>query len=81
MDKSPIGSADRYGQVDKDILSAMKRPGRAYLAGLGVTVSLVLIGGLLWAYQIRNSPALWVYPPRELGVYITNFVFWGSPIR
>jgi molybdopterin-containing oxidoreductase family membrane subunit len=77
MDKSPIGSADRYGQVDKDILSAMKRPGRAYLAGLGVTVSLVVIGGLLWAYQIRNGLGVAGYThPVNWAVYITNFVFW-----
>lgn len=72
-----MGSVDKYAKVDRDILAAMEKPGRLYLAGLAVTASLVLIGGLLWAYQIRNGLGVAGYThPVNWAIYITNFVFW-----
>jgi molybdopterin-containing oxidoreductase family membrane subunit len=77
MDKSPDGTAEKYGRIDRDILSAMKRPHRLYLAGLAFTFLLVVMLHLLWGYQIRTGmgvvgkmhPVMWA-------LYITNFVFW-----
>jgi len=72
-----MGNADKYAKVDRDILAAMEKPGRLYLAGLAVTGSLVVIGGILWAYQIRNGLGVAGYThPVNWAIYITNFVFW-----
>jgi molybdopterin-containing oxidoreductase family membrane subunit len=72
-----MGIADRYAKVDRDVLAAMKRPGRAYLAGLAFTATLVVIGGALWAYQIRSGLGVAGYThPVNWAIYITNFVFW-----
>ena len=73
-DDVAMGNADRYDKVDRDILAAMGKPGRLYLAGLAVTASLVVIGGILWAYQIRNGlgvagythPVNWAHLHHEL---------------
>ncbi|MBI5418883.1 MAG: polysulfide reductase NrfD [Deltaproteobacteria bacterium] len=68
---------EKYARADEDILKAMEKPGRAYLLGLGVTASLAVGGGLLWAYQIRNGLGVAGYThPVNWAVYITNFVFW-----
>jgi hypothetical protein len=53
-----MADTEKYARTDQDILAAMGKPGRSYLAGLGVTASLAVIGGLLWVYQIRNGPGL-----------------------
>lgn len=72
-----MGNAEKYAKVDRDILAAMGKPGRVYLAGLAVTASLVVIGGILWAYQIRNGLGVAGYThPVNWAIYITNFVFW-----
>ncbi len=72
-----MGNADKYAKVDREILAAMGKPGRLYLAGLAVTASLVVIGGILWAYQIRNGLGVAGYThPVNWAIYITNFVFW-----
>ena len=77
MENGPVGGADKYARVDRDILSAMKRPGRLYLAGLALAASLAVMLHLLWAYQVHSGlgvvgkmhPVMWA-------LYITNFVFW-----
>jgi molybdopterin-containing oxidoreductase family membrane subunit len=72
-----MGNVHKYAKVDRDILAAMGKPGRLYLAGLAVTASLVVIGGILWAYQIRNGLGVAGYThPVNWAIYITNFVFW-----
>jgi molybdopterin-containing oxidoreductase family membrane subunit len=72
-----MATTDTYGRPDRDILAAMGKPGRLYLAGLGFTASLVVIGGLLWAYQVRNGLGVAGYThPVNWAIYITNFVFW-----
>ena len=72
-----MGNADRYAKVERDILAAMEKPGRVYLAGLAFTASLVVIGGILWAYQIRSGLGVAGYThPVNWAIYITNFVFW-----
>lgn len=70
-------NAERYAKADRDILAAMEKPGRAYLAGLAFTATLTVIGGILWVYQIRNGLGVAGYThPVNWAIYITNFVFW-----
>jgi molybdopterin-containing oxidoreductase family membrane subunit len=72
-----MGNAEKYAKVDRDVLAAMKRPGRAYLAGLAFAAALAVMLHVLWAYQVRSGlgvvgkmhPVMWA-------LYITNFVFW-----
>jgi molybdopterin-containing oxidoreductase family membrane subunit len=72
-----MGNADKYAKVDRDVLAAMKRPSRAYLAGLAFAALLAVMLHVLWAYQVRSGlgvvgkmhPVMWA-------LYITNFVFW-----
>jgi len=76
-DAAAMGNADQYDKVDRDVLAAMKRPGRAYLAGLAFAAALAIMLHVLWAYQVRSGlgvvgkmhPVMWA-------LYITNFVFW-----
>jgi molybdopterin-containing oxidoreductase family membrane subunit len=76
-DEGAMGNADRYAKVDRDILAAMEKPGRVYLAGLAFSAALVVVGGILWAYQIRNGLGVAGYThPVNWAIYITNFVFW-----
>ncbi|MEW6720353.1 MAG: NrfD/PsrC family molybdoenzyme membrane anchor subunit [Thermodesulfobacteriota bacterium] len=68
---------DRYAKAERDILAAMGKPGKAWLAGAGFAAVLMLIGGVLWAYQIREGLGVAGYThPVNWAVYITNFVFW-----
>jgi molybdopterin-containing oxidoreductase family membrane subunit len=70
-------NAEKYAKVDRDILAAMEKPGRLYLAGLAVAAALTVIGGILWAYQIRTGLGVAGYThPVNWAIYITNFVFW-----
>jgi len=70
-------NAEKYAKVDRDILAAMEKPGRLYLAGLAVAAALTVIGGILWAYQIRSGLGVAGYThPVNWAIYITNFVFW-----
>ena len=72
-----MGNAEKYAKVDRDVLAAMKRPGRAYLAGLAFAMLLAVTLHVLWAYQVHSGlgvvgkmhPVMWA-------LYITNFVFW-----
>ncbi|MGZ8440718.1 MAG: NrfD/PsrC family molybdoenzyme membrane anchor subunit [Candidatus Deferrimicrobiaceae bacterium] len=76
-DEGAMGNADRYAKVDRDILAAMEKPGRVYLAGLAFTATLTVIGGILWAYQIRSGLGVAGYThPVNWAIYITDFVFW-----
>ena len=64
-------------RVEQDVLAAMGRPGLKYLGALAVCAALILLGFVLWGYQIVvglgvagiTHPVMW-------GVFITNFVFW-----
>lgn len=66
-----------YSQVDHDILSAMKAPGRRYYLLLLADVLVLAWGIYAWRYQIVHGlgvsglthPVMWA-------IYITNFVFW-----
>ena len=72
-----MDNGEKYAKVDRDILAAMKKPGRVYLAGLAFTSSLVAIGAILWAYQVHDGLGVAGYThPVKWAIYITNFVFW-----
>ncbi len=66
-----------FDKLETDVLTAMSRPSRIYMAAL--TVSVLCFGGglLLWLYQmITGMGAAGIRHPVGWGVYITNFVFW-----
>src|SRR5690606_5735273 len=66
-----------YGQVNKDLLKLLAKPGRAYFILLASAVALVGLLGLSWATQVilvfgmsgLTNPVGW-------GAYITTSVFW-----
>ena len=66
-----------YEQVNRDALRLLSPPGPGYLALLGLSVSLVGIAAIGFAYQIifglgysgLTNPVGW-------GTFITTFVFW-----
>jgi molybdopterin-containing oxidoreductase family membrane subunit len=78
MDNSPKeAEAAKYERIDRDIMSAMKRPGRVYLAGLGLAALLAVVMHILWGYQIKvGIGAAGKMHPVMWALYITNFVFW-----
>jgi Ni/Fe-hydrogenase subunit HybB-like protein len=66
-----------YGDVNRDVLKLLGKPGRSYYILLGVTLVVLGIGAVAWVTQVvlglgmsgLNNPVGW-------GVYITTFVFW-----
>ena len=72
-----IENREQRDQVEKDILTSMKKPSLLFLACLGFTVALATILLACWGYQIKtglivsgkNHPVGWY-------MYITSFVFW-----
>jgi len=66
-----------YGQVELDVIRAMKRPGVFYWIALGASI-LAFGGGMtLWGYQVlKGMGVAGITHPVGWGVYITNFVFW-----
>ena len=72
-----MGTADKWVQVERDVLAAMKKPGPVYLAALGCTAALFIALLVLWGYQMKNGMGVaGITHPVGWGVYITNFVFW-----
>jgi Ni/Fe-hydrogenase subunit HybB-like protein len=72
-----MDKAEKYSRADREILAAMGKPGPAYLAGLGFAATLLAVGAILWAYQIRSGLGVsGLMHPVNWAVYITNFVFW-----
>jgi Ni/Fe-hydrogenase subunit HybB-like protein len=66
-----------YRDVADKVLRAMTRPGPIYTALLGMCVSLVILGGVAWAYQIQTGIGVSVKTnPVGWSLYITTFVFW-----
>jgi Ni/Fe-hydrogenase subunit HybB-like protein len=71
---TPLERADR---VDRDILDALRNPGRSYWVALAASTLVFLCGLACWGYQIysgmwasgKNHPVGWY-------MYITTFVFW-----
>ncbi|MBN2012505.1 polysulfide reductase NrfD [candidate division KSB1 bacterium] len=72
-----MNQTNYFNELERDVLSAMKKPNMSYWAALGFSASLLLMWALCWGYQIKeglyvtgiNNPVGW-------GIYLTNFVFW-----
>jgi molybdopterin-containing oxidoreductase family membrane subunit len=72
-----MAETEKYDRADREILDAMRKPGRLYLLGLAFTVTLVASGILCWYQQYRVGLGVAGYThPVNWAVYITNFVFW-----
>ncbi len=64
-------------QLEKDVLAAMEKPGRAYWIALGISSSMLLLWAVCWGYQIKNGLYVaGINNPVGWGIYLTNFVFW-----
>ncbi len=72
-----MASTRTYNEMDKNVLSAMGKPGGIYKFFLLISFT-AFIGGLgTWAYQMINGMGTaGITHPVGWGVYITNFVFW-----
>lgn len=66
-----------FEQVNDDILSRMRRPGRGYWILLALAFALVLMGGYVWFQLLDKGLGLWgLNRPTGWGIDITTFVFW-----
>ncbi len=76
MKKPDLGKFS-FSRVDSDILTTLGKPGKKYMAVLGLCLILTMIGAISWGYLIvtgmgvtgLNNPVGW-------GAFITTFVFW-----
>jgi len=67
----------RYGEINDEVLSAMRKPGPPFYFAIAFLGALIGWAALCWVYQVQfgmgvsglNRPVGWA-------VYITNFVFW-----
>lgn len=74
---NPDLGAFTYAEVNRDVLATLGRPGKCYLALLGLCLALVALGAGCWVYLVKkgigvtnlNNPVGW-------GALITTFVFW-----
>ena len=65
-----------YEQVDNEIVGTLA-PTKAWFGALAVAIACMLIGALMWTYQIYWGLGNAGYqPPVMWGVYIITFVFW-----
>ena len=68
---------ESYGNVNKDILKLLGKPGRAYYALLAFTMMGVGVLGIPFATQVYLGIGMsGLMSPVAWGVYITTFVFW-----
>lgn len=78
VERTPHPSAAARMQIERDVISAMQKPGLGYWAivGFWATVFGVCLVGC-WAWQIyKGMGVAGITHPVSWGVYITNFVFW-----
>jgi len=72
-----VGRQLTYGVVTKDVLRPLFKPSTFYMAGIGVVLLMLAIGGYCWYQQLTWGLGVAGYtPPVFWGVYITTFVFW-----
>jgi molybdopterin-containing oxidoreductase family membrane subunit len=63
--------------LDHDVIAAMSRPSRAYLAVLALAAAAFVCLPVLWGYQMYRGLGIAGYThPVNWAVYITDFVFW-----
>ena len=68
---------ESYGQVNRDLLKLLGKPGRAYFLLLALTLAGVGLGGIAWAVQVILGIGMsGLTNPVGWGAYITTFVFW-----
>jgi molybdopterin-containing oxidoreductase family membrane subunit len=66
-----------FRQINQDILRTLERPGRLWVAGLGLVLGTLAWAVYALAYQVQTGLGVAGYqPPILWAVYITNFVFW-----
>ncbi len=66
-----------YGQVNKDLLRLLGKPGRAYFLFLAGTLAAVGLGAFCWGVQVILGIGMsGLTNPVGWGAYITTFVFW-----
>jgi molybdopterin-containing oxidoreductase family membrane subunit len=66
-----------FGDVNRDLLKLMGKPGKAYFIMLGIAVAGVGMMFTAWSYQISTGFGLTgMGTPVGWGSYITTFVFW-----
>ena len=66
-----------YGDVNRDLLKMLGKPGKGYFILLGICIAGVGIGLLAWGNQIFTGFGMsGLMNPVGWGAYITTFVFW-----
>ena len=66
-----------YEKIRDDLFQPLSRGGRAYWITLLTALSVVVLGGIAWATQLRNGMGVTgLNRPIFWGFYIVNFVFW-----
>ncbi|MEX0892469.1 MAG: NrfD/PsrC family molybdoenzyme membrane anchor subunit [Gemmatimonadota bacterium] len=66
-----------YGDVNRDVLKLLARPGRGYFIILGVVLAVLALGAAAWATQVVLGIGMsGLTNPIGWGAYITTFVFW-----
>lgn len=74
---APPKLTDAWRSINRDILSALGKPGIGYVALVGLVVFWVILGAAAFTYQTYWGLGVAGYaPPVMWAVYITNFVFW-----
>ena len=67
----------KYGDVDREILRPLTRPGRVYWLWVFLFFLGMLLGLSAWTYQILTGMGSAGYHPSVMWVtYLVNFVFW-----
>ena len=66
-----------YGDVNRDVLKLLSKPGRPYFIILGAVLAVLAIGIFAWMTQVILGIGMsGLMNPVGWGVYITTFVFW-----
>jgi hypothetical protein len=66
-----------YGDVNRDVLKLLGKPGRSYFILLAVTMAVLAVGVSAWLLQVVMGIGMsGLINPVGWGVYITTFVFW-----
>lgn len=64
-------------QMEETVYAAIATPGKLFIVGLIISLTMVAIGAMSWANQIINGLGeAGIMNPVGWGVYITDFVFW-----
>src|SRR5690606_21688406 len=66
-----------YGDVNRDVLKLIQKPGRSYYILLAIVLIVLAIGAGAWFVQIVLGIGMsGLINPVGWGAYITTFVFW-----